>query len=234
MLKIDEPIKCWLVWILVSFACFFCGFLTYHLTLFRHLEDYVEELNLNAIHNAAILNSVLSYKDGSGTRAYMVERIANVFYKRGYGIEEAALCASSVYDLYDKHHLPPSLIVAVIDVESGFDKKAVSSERAMGLMQIVPSTGMMLAELNSVKWGDSMLFAPDKNIMLGGYYLAELRDSYEGKVDSEKVISAALAAYNAGPGFVNKRITEGLDVQTDYVILILKTEKKYIKDYGLF
>ena len=82
------------------------------------------------------------------------------------------------------------LIRSVIKAESDFDPKARSRSGAIGLMQLLPSTA---AEL-----GVRDLYNPRQNILGGTRYLAMLLDRYGGNIQS------ALAAYNWGPGNLQK------------------------------
>lgn len=83
-----------------------------------------------------------------------------------------------------------SLIKAVIEVESAYDPRAVSPKGARGLMQIMPFNFSRLYIKDA--------FEPAQNIMGGTRYLNDLIIKYNGK------ISHALAAYNAGPGTVDR------------------------------
>ncbi len=113
------------------------------------------------------------------------------------------------------NQLPPSLIYGVIWVESRFNPQATSPVGAMGLMQLMPKTARYLAEC--IKWeGDADAYDPAFNIAAGSYYVARLIRQFNGDVD------LALAAYNAGPGNIEKWMDNtGLpDVSVEYYTMV--------------
>ncbi|MFO7942636.1 MAG: lytic transglycosylase domain-containing protein [Bacillota bacterium] len=90
-----------------------------------------------------------------------------------------------------------ALVTALIREESRFRADAVSSQGAVGLMQLMPTTAHWVAgEMGLEEFETGELFEPGLNVKLGCWYLAHLIDIFAG----EEIV--ALAAYNGGTGRV--------------------------------
>ena len=89
-----------------------------------------------------------------------------------------------------EYHVDEALLRAVIHAESGFNPRALSIAGAQGLMQLIPGTARDM--------GVQDVFDPAQNIRGGARYLAILLQTFNG---NERL---AAAAYNAGPGAVQR------------------------------
>jgi membrane-bound lytic murein transglycosylase C len=109
----------------------------------------------------------------------------------------------------DRFNLPESLILGIIETESGFNPFAVSHTNAYGLMQIIPSTaGKDVFERIYKKPGKpsrQYLFNAKNNINTGSAYLSILRDRYlKGIKNPTSQLYCIISAYNSGAGNVFK------------------------------
>jgi hypothetical protein len=125
----------------------------------------------------------------------------------------------------ERFGVDPSLVHAMVKVESDFNPFAISSKGAMGLMQLMPQTASTLNVRNT--------FSPHENIEGGVKYLRYLLDRYEGN------LSLALAAYNSGETAVKKWGTIPPFKETqDYVKKIMQiyngTGKTFAPRYTIY
>jgi soluble lytic murein transglycosylase len=94
--------------------------------------------------------------------------------------------------------VPEWLIYSIIRAESSFLPSALSPAGAMGLMQVMPATAKAVNGGKSAKSDPFNLYLPEVNITLGVKHLKDLLVLYNGD------LVAAVAAYNAGAGNVNR------------------------------
>lgn len=100
-------------------------------------------------------------------------------------VHQLVVAASRAYGV------PQALLLAVMHAESSFDPSARSSAGAIGLMQIMPDTGVRYG----VRFG---LADPVRNVDVGARYLKDLLELFHGNTE------LAVAAYNSGEGAVLK------------------------------
>ena len=116
-----------------------------------------------------------------------IEDVPAIVWKTLYPLPyEAALRREAARNNFD-----PMLAAGLIRQESTFQADAVSHANAIGLMQVLPKTGKILARQLKVKYTKDKLFQPDYNLQLGMVYIAEL-------LRATGAPEYAAAAYNAG------------------------------------
>ncbi len=135
--------------------------------------------------------------------------------------------------------LDPYLVASLIRQESEFNPNALSVKNAVGLMQLLPSTGRLMARQAKLRhFSSSQLFTPTVNLQLGTRY-------FRNTVDKFGAFEYALAAYNAGDNRVQDWLGIGKyrDPQEfveaipftetrEYVQAILRNETVYRQLYG--
>jgi len=149
-------------------------------------------------------------------------------YKPAMNSELKDTIAAEIYAMSQRYHqLKVELICAVITQESKWDPEIVSAAAAMGLMQIIPSTGVAMAQQEGLVWTstEDILFNPIYNVRMGCRYLASLIEEYG--------VEGGLAGYNGGPIQAKRylRKDSALDSQTAfYVQQVMKHYREFQKE----
>lgn len=137
-----------------------------------------------------------------------------------------------------KNNFDPMFAAGLIRQESTFQPDAVSHANAIGLMQVLPKTGRLLAKQVRVRYVKNKLFDPDYNIELGMVYIANLVQQFGS-------LEAAAAAYNAGEDRITAwkaernyeeipELVESIPFSEtrDYVQIVLRNAQLYRMIYG--
>jgi soluble lytic murein transglycosylase-like protein len=112
--------------------------------------------------------------------------------------------------------LPVEIVNSVAKAESGFHTNAISNKGAIGLMQLMPGTA---AALNANPYD------PQQNAEAGAQYLADLLIKYK---DDPHQVTKAIAAYNAGPGAVDKY--NGVPPYRETINYVNRVVHQYLKE----
>jgi soluble lytic murein transglycosylase len=160
------------------------------------------------------------------------ERVKRVVYPVKY--EETVMKYSEIYGV------DPNLVMAIIKVESKFDSEAVSKKGAIGLMQIMPETGIWASEKVGIEgFEENDLYNYDTNIQIGTWYIGNLINEFDGDIRN------AVAAYNGGSGNVRSWLndesysSDGINLSEipfpetrGYVDKVIKAQGVYREIYG--
>lgn len=124
--------------------------------------------------------------------------------------------ARNIYDTAREVGLDTEIAFRMVEIESSFRPRAVSSAGAVGFTQIKPSTARWL----NPNVSREELFEPRTNLRLGFRYLNTLLDRYDGNV------RLALLAYNRGPTRVGSDLAMGRDPSNGYARSILASRER--------
>ncbi len=165
-------------------------------------------------------------------RQYNIQKVINIINRHNPDMPSDLKyqIANEIYEMSIKYaNLDVDLICATITHESNhtWDPKIVSRAGAMGLMQIMPTTGMYVSQLEGIPWTtpEEVLFNPIYNIRIGSRYLSSMISIYD--------VDGGLAAYNGGERIAslwikNDRDDNVLWAETrKYIPSVLKLYEQY-------
>jgi soluble lytic murein transglycosylase-like protein len=118
--------------------------------------------------------------------------------------------ATRIYKAASDEDISPDIAFGLVRAESSFRARVVSPAGAVGLTQVLPSTGRWIAPGTTRR----DLMDPDTNLRVGFRYLRYLYDKYDGDE------ALALTAYNRGPGTVDRQLRQGRNPDNGYVEMV--------------
>lgn len=124
-----------------------------------------------------------------------IKSIFKIFYPMKY--------EDHIVKYSQRYNVDPLLVAAVVKAESNFNEKAISPRGAYGLMQIMPETGLWIANNMQLKdYKEEKLYDNEINVAMGCWYLNDLNTEFNGDIE------LVLAAYNGGRGNVQKWLSD--------------------------
>ena len=161
-------------------------------TTTANASNYIASFLLNNNANITSLQNGLSSARSETTSTTLQQYTKDYTGKMAYDnlLAGAEKYSAEIAKAAETYNVPEKLIAAVMKQESNFNSSVVSSAGASGLMQLMPATARYL--------GVEDRFDPEQNIMGGAKYLRQMLDKFDNNIET------ALAAYNAGPGNVQK------------------------------
>lgn len=217
------------VW-LSEIALFFIGIIIFGIPLFIGTlivkNEFKIRENNRLISKVTTENVSLEHELKSWREKYTIAAVLDTFTRSRLDPEVISNLTEIVYKGAKKFSYDPFLVLAVINVESMFDQKAMGQYRsgeysgAFGLMQLKEGTAQEVATQLGIPFtGIEDLMKPEVNIALGIAYLTRMINRF-------KSLKLGISAYNQGPGTVLNVIKNQSDLSTRYYNKVLKSYYK--------
>ena len=200
------------------------------LTAFELVSCTQKEKTTDTVKEKA--TDTVKVKTIDAIRVYSVQKISAIINRFNPQMEtnRKTEIANVIYEMTVKYpNLDIDIICAVITYGTNrtWNPEVVSDSGAMGLMQIMPTTGMYLAQYEEIKWTspEDIMFNPIYNIRLGCRYLS----SFIGEYD----LDGGLAAYNGGESRAAEWVRQGraagilTETTSSFVPSVLKIYTEY-------
>ena len=132
-----------------------------------------------------------------------------------------------VHEAASYFNMNENLIWAIMSQESSFQPQITSQANAIGLMQIIPSTGEEIAkDLGLLQFHSEDLESPTINIRFGSWYIKKLLDQFDRR------LAYVFAAYNAGPEAINRWKSWSKNLEDDEFMELIPYEETnhYVKN----
>ncbi|BFM06975.1 transglycosylase SLT domain-containing protein [Halioxenophilus aromaticivorans] len=153
-----------------------------------------------------------------------IESLSHAKYWDDINLRFPLLYDQEIASAAQASRVAPQYLLAIARQESAFAPDARSPAGAMGLMQLMPGTASQTARSLGLKYRKSDLYKPQKNLLLGGTYLSQMLERFNGN----RIL--ATAAYNAGPHRVDKWLNPA-GQEVDYDIWIETIPYKETRGY---
>lgn len=182
--------------------------------------EFSQTASLPVYSSASELSSDSPETDVKAREKKVLQILSN--FKTGLRPEKKRKLATFINEESHRYGFDPELIMAVIFTESSFYNWSTSPKGAVGLMQIIPTTGKALAETNNIVWHEKdPLLDPFINIKLGIHYLWDLYLKFGD-------LPLALTAYNYGPTAVARWIDSGEEIPSKYSEKVMKRYEEFL------
>lgn len=216
-----------LKWVGLVLFLVFLGVFTYEFFWRRSL---IKNDNIGKLEKS--LQDIRAAMNVDSVRQFTIQKIMKIISKYNPEMPSSLKyeTADEIYKMSRKYsNLDVDLISATITHESGrtWDPEIVSSAGAMGLMQVMPTIGMLIAHYEGITWSspEDILFNPIYNIRIASRYLSALIEMYD--------LEGGLAAYSGGEKraaiWLAENKAEGIlwTETSNYIPYVLKLYKEY-------